>query len=101
MDGNMPDRRFASAKLGDDEVDCEMCQKNIDKTNTKKKQSAVMMVFCATHGHCMGFHITLNERRRDAFLALFSYYIKAPATVFYDFVCRCQKARFKLQIMCT
>ena len=97
MDKNTPHRRFASAKNGDDEVDCEMCQKNIDKTNTKKKQSAVMLLFCATHGHCMGFHVTPNERRRDAFLALFTYYAKAPITVFYDFVCRYQKARYKLE----
>ena len=89
MDSVMPARKYNTSKRGDDEVDCEMCHKKIDNTNPKKKRSAVMLVFCAVHGHCIGFHVTPNERRRDAFLPLFTYMRNAPATVFYDFVCRC------------
>ena len=89
MDSHVPTQKYKSSKIGDDEVDCEMCQKKIDNTNPKKKRSAVMLVFCSVHGHCIGFHVTPNERRRDAFLPLFSYMKDAPDTVFYDFVCRC------------
>ena len=90
MDGKLPERKYGSSKPGDDESDIEMCQKKIDATNSRKKQSAVMLMFCAEHGHCMGFHVSPNERRRDAFLPLFSYLKDAPDTVFYDFVCRCR-----------
>lgn len=69
------------------ERDCSMCQKRIDTTSRKKTRAVVFLIFCCEHGHCMGFHVVANERRRDAFLPLLCYFDKAPDHVFYDFVC--------------